>query len=89
MNTNVILALMQDTLKTAAMLAAPMLLAAMATGLLMSILQTVTSIQEQSLTIVPKMAATVCTAILVLPWGIETLLAFTTRLYQLAATFGH
>jgi len=89
MNATTVLALMQETLKTAALLAAPMLVASMATGLLMSILQTVTSIQEQSLTFVPKVGVSILVGIIVLPWGLQTMIAFTVRVYQISSTLGH
>jgi len=88
MNADTVLALMQETLKTTAILAAPMLVAAMVTGLAMSILQTITSLQEQTLTFVPKIAACVVVGALTLPWSLQTIITFTVRVYEISAGFG-
>lgn len=49
-------------------LAAPLLGAGIVVGLVISVLQSVTSIQDQSLTFVPKISAMIVVAILLLPW---------------------
>lgn len=49
-------------------LAAPLLGAGIVVGLVISVLQSVTSIQDQSLTFVPKISAMIGVAILLLPW---------------------
>jgi len=81
--------LVQESLKITALLAAPVLLAGMVSGLVMSLIQTVTSIQEQTLTFVPKTAACLVVTALALPWQLEALSSYTERLYSLCATFGH
>ena len=58
------------------MVAAPLLLTAMLVGLLVSLLQTVTSIQEQTLTFVPKALAVLGVLILILPWILRTVLDY-------------
>ncbi len=72
--------LIQETLKLALMLAAPMLVLGIVAGLLVSIFQAVTSIQEMTLTFVPKILAVVVGLFLFLPWMLNQLLSFTTRL---------
>ena len=61
MDQNTILDLCRTTLTTALMLVTPALLVGMTVGLVVSIFQTLTSLQEQTLTIVPKMLAVVAT----------------------------
>ena len=89
MTTETIMMLVQESLKTAALVAGPILIAGMVTGLLMSVFQTVTSIQEQTLTFVPKVAACLAVVIVALPWQIQTLSNFTTRLFEMFSSFGH
>ena len=56
----------------AAALAVPMLLTAMAIGLAVSLFQAVTSIQEQTLTFVPKMVGICLLVVILLPWMLRT-----------------
>jgi flagellar biosynthetic protein FliQ len=74
--------LARETLLTAIKIVTPALLVGMLVGLVMSVFQTVTSIQEQTLSIVPKMLAIAATLILLLPWTLQTLLDFTTQLFS-------
>lgn len=67
-------------------LAAPMLIASLLVGLIVSILQTVTSIQEQTLTFVPKLIAVFLVIMLFGNWIITNLKEFTIELF---ANFGH
>ena len=57
MNENIIVDIARDSLWLIIKVAAPMLIASLVIGLIISILQTVTSIQEQTLTFVPKLIA--------------------------------
>jgi flagellar biosynthetic protein FliQ len=69
-----------DLLKTlmtcAVTLASPILITAMVIGLAVSLFQSVTSIQEQTLTFVPKALAIVALLILLMPWMLRTLVEF-------------
>lgn len=65
---------------TSVLVAAPMLLAGLVVGVAISILQTATSIQEQTLTFIPKILAVAAALILFFPWMMNTLLTFTTDL---------
>ena len=65
----------------ALMIAAPMLLIGMLVGLIVSIFQATTSIQEQTLTFVPKIAAILGSLILFGPWIIASMVQFTLRLF--------
>ncbi len=70
------------TLVTALMLVTPALLVGMTVGLLVSLFQTITSLQEQTLTLVPKMLAVVATILILMPWIFGTLREFTTDLFS-------
>ena len=63
-------------------LAAPILLTAMAVGLAISLFQAVTTIQEQTLTFVPKVLAIVGVLVLLLPWMLRSLIEFTTAVIE-------
>jgi flagellar biosynthetic protein FliQ len=80
--------LAKTTLLTALALVTPALLVGMAVGLTVSLIQTITSVQEQTLAIVPKMLAVVATLLLLLPWILTTLREFARGLYQGLAAFG-
>jgi flagellar biosynthetic protein FliQ len=66
----------------AAALAVPMLMTAMAIGLAVSLFQAVTSIQEQTLTFVPKMVGVCLLVVILLPWMLRTTIEFTTSVIQ-------
>jgi flagellar biosynthetic protein FliQ len=73
-----------DLLKTmmlqAVTLAAPILLAAMVIGLAVSLFQSVTSIQEQTLTFVPKALGIVALLIVLMPWMLREMIEFATAM---------
>ena len=62
--------------RPASLWAAPILLTAMIIGLAVSLFQSVTSIQEQTLTFVPKVLAIVVIMVLLMPWTLRTLVEF-------------
>ncbi len=66
----------------AVVLAAPILLVGMVIGLGVSLFQSVTSIQEQTLTFVPKALAIVAVLVLLLPWMLRTTMEFTAGVIQ-------
>jgi flagellar biosynthetic protein FliQ len=63
-------------------LASPLLLTAMFVGLVISLLQAVTSIQEQTLTFVPKALAVVGVLFLILPWLLRSIMDFTVGIFE-------
>ena len=65
----------------ALMIAAPLLLVGLVVGLIISIFQATTSIQEQTLTFVPKIAAILGALILFGPWIVVSMVQFTLRLF--------
>jgi flagellar biosynthetic protein FliQ len=80
MNTQVVLDLGSQALQLILLLSAPILGAGLVVGLVVSILQAVTSIQEATLTFVPKIVAVFVALMIFLPWMMKTLLLFTTSL---------
>ena len=69
------------TLRTAMLLAAPPLVAGLVVGVAVSIFQSVTQIQEQTLVLIPKMVAVIVVLLLSMPWMLQLLVNFTTQLY--------
>jgi flagellar biosynthetic protein FliQ len=89
MTTEMLLDLAKSTLLTALMIVTPALLVGMTVGLVVSFFQTVTSLQEQTLTIVPKLLAVLTTIVLLMPWILGTLREFTLGLFRSLAVIGH
>ena len=88
MGLDTMIDLAKTTLLTALLICAPALLVGMLVGLVVSFFQTVTSLQEQTLTIVPKMLAVVATLVLLMPWILGTLREYTAALFQNLAAYG-
>ena len=65
---------------------APMLLAGLIIGLLISIFQAATQINEQTMTFVPKIVAVFLTMLIFAPWLIKLLTVFTTGIFEAIAT---
>lgn len=74
--------LMRGAILQILILSAPMLLIGMGVGLIISIVQATTSIQEQTLTFVPKIAAILLVIMLFGPWIFNTLGQYTITLFQ-------
>ena len=81
-------ALLRETVWIAFMVAGPFLFAAMVIGLTISIFQTVTSINEQTLTFVPKIVVVLGTFSLLFPWIMGTILEFGKRMLENIARGG-
>jgi len=73
--------IVRETLFTALMIAAPMLLAGLITGVTISLLQSVTQLQEMTLTFIPKILAVVTVMILFSPWMVNVMLGFMNMIY--------
>ena len=82
MTEEVIIDIFTQTLVLIIKVSAPMLLVSLVVGLIISILQTITSIQEQTLTFVPKLLAIFLTLMLAGNWILTTLKEFIVELFQ-------
>ncbi|WP_291964866.1 flagellar biosynthesis protein FliQ [Caloramator sp.] len=76
MSENFIQYIGKEAIFTALKVAAPILLVSLIIGLIISIFQAVTQIQEQTLTFVPKMLAIIFVLLLLGPWMLNTLVNF-------------
>lgn len=81
MTEQLIIQLGQQAIKTTALLAGPMLLAALVVGLLISVLQAVTQINEATLTFIPKMAIVAIVFLVAAPWMLDVMSQFTIELF--------
>ena len=70
-----------QAIKTAVLLAAPMLLSGLAVGILISLFQAATQINEMTMTFIPKMLVVAVALLLFFPWMIQTMIDFITMLY--------
>ena len=70
-----------ESIKTTLLLSAPMLGFGLITGLLVSIFQAVTSIQELTLTFIPKILAVFFSLLLFFPWLLQLTLSFTSKIF--------
>jgi len=77
-----VIALLRDAIWITLKLSAPMLILGMAVGLIISIIQTTTSIQEQTLTFVPKLVVILLSIIVFAPWLIQNMVDFTRNILE-------
>jgi len=80
--------ILRESLMTVLVVSAPVLGIGMFVGLIVSIIQTTTSIQEQTLTFVPKMIAIFITIILFGSWMIHMLVNYTNNIFALIGKIG-
>lgn len=77
--------LMAEMLFAAVKVSLPFLLAALAVGLIVSILQVVTQIQEMTLTFVPKLIVVVLICVMLGGWMLSVMVELTRRMFETAA----
>jgi flagellar biosynthetic protein FliQ len=82
-NAEAAVALIQRALVIALMLSAPMLIFGLVAGLLVSILQAVTQVQEMTLTFIPKMLAIAAAIFIFGQWMILVIIGFTREIFNL------
>lgn len=81
MNPDDVVAVGRQALEVTVLLASPLLLTALVVGVLISLVQAVTQIQEQTLTFVPKFLAILLVFLLSLPWAMNVMLQYATELF--------
>jgi flagellar biosynthetic protein FliQ len=79
--------LARNAIMLALMVAGPMLVVALGVGLIVSVIQAVTQIQEQTLSFVPKLVAVGATFLIALPWILQILIKYTTELFRSLPSF--
>ena len=82
MSHALIVDLARNAIMLALLVAGPMLIVALLIGLVVSILQAVTQIQEQTLAFVPKLIGVSAVFLIALPWVLQLLVKYTTELFR-------
>lgn len=82
MTPETVITIMSQTLQVISILIAAILLPALLIGLLVSMFQAATSINEQTLTFIPKLFITLLVLMLAGPWMLSMLISFTRRLFE-------
>ncbi|MGO9380334.1 MAG: flagellar biosynthesis protein FliQ [Dissulfurispiraceae bacterium] len=72
----------RQTFETVLLVGGPVLVVSLVVGVLISIFQAITQLQEVTLTFVPKIVAVFLTLLLTLPWTVKILVGFTRSLYE-------
>jgi flagellar biosynthetic protein FliQ len=72
----------QEAMRVALLMAAPMLLVALISGLIISVLQAATQINEQTLSFIPKILAVAATAVIAGPWMLNLMLDYIRTLFS-------
>lgn len=80
--------LLQESVRTTLWASAPILLGALAVGLLISVIQTATQINDQTLAFVPKILAVLVLFAVLFPWIMGKMIEFTLRMFDFAAHRG-
>lgn len=81
MDQGIVLQIGREALELIVLLAAPLLLSALFVGLVISIFQAATQIQEQTLSFIPKLMALVIALVIMGPWMLQLWVAFTQDLF--------
>lgn len=83
MDTEFVKELMIETMRLSTLMALPVLGVGMVVGLIISIFQATTSIQEQTLTFVPKILAIILAMVIFGPWIASSLIEFTYQIFDM------
>jgi flagellar biosynthesis protein FliQ len=82
MTTDLIMGIAAETMKVTLLVSAPVLLVGLVVGLMISIFQAVTQVQEMTLAFVPKIIAVMLALLFAAPWMLDTLVSFTHNLFS-------
>jgi len=69
------------------LLSLPILITALVVGVVISLIQTVTSVQEMTLTFVPKLIAVMAVIAFAMPWTLRTIIEYTNTLFRSMSTY--
>ena len=82
MSPEMVMTVGQRALEMTLLLAAPLLLVALVTGLIVGAFQAATQINEMTLSFIPKLMATAATLVIAGPWMLKLLVGYTKELFQ-------
>lgn len=86
MNPQTVVSIGREALSMVLLLSAPMLVAALVVGVTISIFQAITSIQEMTLTFIPKIIAVAVALLIFLPWMTNLAMDFTRHMFEMIPT---
>ncbi|MDW8002904.1 MAG: flagellar biosynthesis protein FliQ [Deltaproteobacteria bacterium] len=87
MNQDVVITIFRECLKTTCVISAPLLLGALLTGLIVSILQAATQIHEMTLVFVPKILIIALCLFILSPWISNILVTYTVNIFSSLPTY--
>ncbi|MDK2123784.1 flagellar biosynthesis protein FliQ [Parachitinimonas caeni] len=82
MSPEAVIGIIQRAFEVMLLLGGPLLLAALGTGLIISVFQAATQINEATLSFIPKLLVTFLVMVLAGPWMLSIIIDYTTRLFQ-------
>jgi flagellar biosynthetic protein FliQ len=82
MTTQFVVGLAKEAMEMTLLVSGPLLLAGLIVGLVVSIFQAVTQIQEMTLSFIPKILAVMVAMLVFFPWMLQTLVSFTAKLIR-------
>ncbi|MGG7163951.1 flagellar biosynthesis protein FliQ [Clostridium ihumii] len=85
MSETLVISLMRELIRVSLMIAGPMLIVATVVGLIISIFQATTQIQEQTLTFVPKIIAVALVGVLMAGFTGNVIMSFTRKIFSIIA----
>ncbi|MGM0646518.1 MAG: flagellar biosynthesis protein FliQ [Thermodesulfobacteriota bacterium] len=88
MSPDFVVALTRQSVETILMVTAPMMISAVVVGLLISIFQAATQIQEQTLSFAPKVAAVMVSLTIFAPWILKVVLTYAEEVFRMAVSVG-
>lgn len=80
--TDVVIGIAYEAIQMTLLMAAPMLTVGLIIGLIISIFQAVTQVQEMTLTFVPKIVGVLLALVAALPWMLNTMVTYTHNLFS-------
>ncbi|MEG0181024.1 flagellar biosynthesis protein FliQ [Clostridium sp.] len=86
MNESIVVSIVKETLYTGMLVGGPILILSLIVGLLVSIFQATTQIQEQTLTFIPKLIVVALTLVVGGSWMLHELMQFTNKIMHMIAT---
>lgn len=81
MTPEIVTGIFMDAIKTAILLAAPMLISGLVVGLLVSLFQAVTQLNEMTMTFIPKMLVVALALLMFFPWMLQLMIDFVNNLF--------
>ncbi|MDB5904830.1 MAG: fliQ [Betaproteobacteria bacterium] len=81
MNSTAVIAMVREALELTLLISAPLLLTALAVGLVISVFQAATQINEQTLSFIPKLVGVFVATVVSGPWILQMLIDYTQRLF--------